>query len=152
MAEEAFTYADPIPVTEGPYAGWKTWGAGNDPYETLTGPYYMQEQADGSVTCAYTPLSQHLNGGGNVHGGSLMTFADFCLFAHAKTWELDHYVTVQFESQFIGAGKPGAVITSKGEVVRQTRSMLFVRGIMEQDRKPVFSYSGILKRVAPRAG
>jgi acyl-coenzyme A thioesterase PaaI-like protein len=150
MAEEAFTYDDPIDVTEGPWAGWRTWGAGNDPYETLTGPYFLREEADGSVTCGYTPEAKNLNGGGNVHGGSLMTFADFCLFAHAKTWTLDHYVTVQFESQFIGAGKPDVAILSTGEVVRQTRSMLFVRGIMTQEGKPVFSYSGILKRVAPR--
>ena len=144
---DAVTDYKPVPVTEGPWAGWYTWGEGADPYEQLTGPYYLREEADQSVLCGFTPERKNLNGGGAVHGGALMTYADFALFAHARTWALGHYVTVQFESQFVGAGVEGVPIYSRGEVVRQTRSMLFVRGVMKQVDRTIFAFSGILKRV-----
>lgn len=138
----------PSLVHEGPMAGWSTWGLGSDPFETLTGPYYMKADGEGGYVCAFLPEAKNANGMGNIHGGALMTFADFALFAHAH----DHMgqgpcVTVQFESQFIGAAKQGVLIESRGEIVRTTRSMLFVRGLMSQEGKPVLAYSGILKRI-----
>lgn len=140
--------SDPVAVHEGPFAGWLTWGQGSDPFETLTGPYYMKPLPEGGHVCAFLPEARNCNGMGNVHGGALMTFADFALFAHARE-ALDGTpcVTLQFESQFVGAARPGALIESRGEIVRATRSIVFVRGAMTQEGKPVFSYSGILKRI-----
>jgi acyl-coenzyme A thioesterase 13 len=148
MSENPLPNNLPQPVTEGPFAGWSTWGLGSDPFETLTGPYYMKAQVGGGYVCAFMPEAKNANGMGNTHGGALMTFADFALFAHAH----DHMnsspcVTVQFESQFIGGAQAGAIIESHGEVVRATRSMIFVRGLMSQGGKPVMAYSGILKRI-----
>jgi acyl-coenzyme A thioesterase 13 len=143
------TYSIPQPITEGPLAGWSTWGNGSDPFETLTGPFYLRalENAAG-YECAFLPEAHHANGMGNIHGGALMTFADFALFSHAY----DHMnnqacVTMQFESQFVGGAKPGSLIKSVGEIVRVTRTMIFVRALMSQADKPVLAYSGILKRI-----
>jgi acyl-coenzyme A thioesterase 13 len=148
MSENPSPMTPLIAVSEGPFAGWSTWGQDSDPFEALTGPYFMRTLADGGYACGFMPEARHLNGMGAVHGGSLMTFADFALFAHAY----DHMdggpcVTVQFESQFIGAAQPGAMIVSTGEIIRVTRSLIFVRGLMEQQDRPILAYSGILKRV-----
>ena len=40
-------YVGPIEVTEGPFAGWMTWGEGADPYETAIGPFCFKVDADG---------------------------------------------------------------------------------------------------------
>jgi acyl-coenzyme A thioesterase PaaI-like protein len=123
MSENPNPQTQPQAVTEGPYAGWNTWGLGSDPFETLTGPYHMKPDGAGGQLCAFTPGPQNANGMGAVHGGALMTFADFALFAHAHAhMDGTPCVTVQFESQFIGAGRVGTMIVSKGEVVRATRS------------------------------
>lgn len=147
MAENT-SIGQPTPVTEGPFAGWMTWGLGSDPFETLTGPYHMKRLDDGAGwLCGFLPGPQNCNGHGNIHGGALMTFADFCLFAHAHDDLAGPCVTVQFESQFTGGAKPGAIIESRGEVTRSTRSLVFVRGLMSQEGRPVLAYSGLLKRI-----
>ncbi len=142
------TPSKPQPVTDGPFAGWQTWGNGSDPFETLTGPFYMRALPVGGYECAFMPETHHANGMGNIHGGSLMTFADFALFAHAHDSMSAHpCVTMQFESQFVGGATVGTMIESKGEIVRETRTMIFIRGLISQAGKPVLAYSAILKRI-----
>ena len=42
-------YVGPIEVTEGPFAGWMTWGEGADPYETAIGPFCFKVDASGAA-------------------------------------------------------------------------------------------------------
>jgi acyl-coenzyme A thioesterase PaaI-like protein len=142
------TPSKPQPVTEGPFAGWQTWGNGSDPFETLTGPFYMKPKEGGGYACAFMPQAHHANGMGNIHGGALMTFADFALFAHAHDLMTGHpCVTMQFESQFVGGAVPGTLIQSEGQIIRTTRTMIFLRGLLTQNDEPVLAFSAILKRV-----
>lgn len=146
MSETA--YGVPQPVTEGPFAGWMTWGLGTDPFETANGPFYLRREADGSMTGGFLPETRHLNAGGMIHGGALMTFADFALFAHAlDALDQQQGVTVAFNGEFVGAGAAGAIVTSTGEVVRATRSLIFVRGLLRQNDAVIFAYTGIIKKL-----
>jgi acyl-coenzyme A thioesterase PaaI-like protein len=142
------TYAKPALVTDGDFAGWLTWGNGSDPFETMTGPFYMRPQPQGGYECAFMAVAHHANGMGNIHGGALMTFADFALFAHAHDQvSTNPCVTMQFESQFVGGAKVGHLLQSHGEIIRETRTMIFMRGLISQAGKPILAYSAILKRV-----
>lgn len=142
------TPSKPQAVTEGPFAGWLTWGNGSDPFETLAGPFYMRARSEGGYECAFMPEVHHANGMGNIHGGALMTFADFALFAHAHDHMNDQpCVTMQFESQFVGGAVASKMIESHGEIVRATRTMIFMRGLLTQADKPILAYSAILKRI-----
>ena len=77
-----------------------------------------------------------------------MTFADFALFAHCHDYmNAQPCVTMQFESQFVGGAKAGLLIESTADIVRATRTMLFIRGVLTQENKPVLAYSAILKRI-----
>ncbi|MCX7357115.1 MAG: PaaI family thioesterase [Alphaproteobacteria bacterium] len=144
------TWSGGVTLTEGPYAGWTTWSRGGDPYETLIGPFYFRWE-DGGARCVFEPQAHHLNGGGAIHGGCMMSFADFSLFAIAhNVLAGGHAVTLTFNSEFVGAGAPGVLVESRGEVVRDTRSVVFVRGIMTQAERPLLSYSGTLKKIARR--
>jgi len=108
----------------------------------------MKHQPEGGYICAFMPEERHCNGMGNIHGGCLMTFADFALFAHCHDYMNEQpCVTMQFESQFVGGAKAGILIESQGEIVRATRTMLFIRGVLSQENKPVLAYSAILKRI-----
>ncbi len=71
-----------IVVKEGEWAGWTKFTA--DPFEEHSGPFYHRRGGEGSIFCAMRVSDKQLNGGGFIHGGALMTFADFCLFAIAQ--------------------------------------------------------------------
>ncbi len=100
------------------------------------------------MVCAFQPRREHLNGGGAVHGGALMGFADFSLFAIAYNALADvKAVTLTFNCEFLSAGGPGPRIEARGEVLRQTGSLLFVRGIVTQAKRPLLAFSGTLKKI-----
>lgn len=137
-------------VTEGRFAGWTTWSLGSDPYETAIGPFYFRVE-NGRARCAFQPRREHLNGGGTIHGGALMSFADFALFAIAHNALAGaHAVTLTCNSEFIGAGSLDGVVEAGGEVIRDTRSVTFVRGLVTQGSRPLLSFSGTLKKISRR--
>ena len=142
-------YSGPILLTEGPFAGWNTWGHGADPYETAIGPFCFKEEGD-RARSAFQPRREHLNGGGKIHGGALMSFADFSLFSIAhKALKGAHAVTLTCNCEFLSAGDLSAVIEAEGEMLRETRSLIFVRGLITQASRPLLAFSGTLKKIVP---
>jgi len=140
--------AGPYTVTDGPFAGWLTWSRGADPFETHVGPFYFRKHTSGEIEAVFTPETHHCNGGGMIHGGMLMTFADFCLFAIAfDALGDDRALTVSCNSEFLGAAKPGTLIRGSGQVTRAAKSLIFVQGTLAQEGAPVLAFSGILKKL-----
>jgi len=151
MNDVAEPYGKPIVLSEGPFAGWTTWGAGADPFETHIGPLCFKMEPDGRVRTGFEPKRHHLNGGAALHGGALMSFADFSLFAIAhNVLQGAHAVTLSFNSEFISAGGLTDIIEGQGEVLRDTRSVIFVRGLITQASRPLLAFSGTLKKINPR--
>lgn len=147
MSADGATPTGPTVITEGPFAGWTTWSNGADPFESTIGPFFFRA-TDGRAQCAFEAKPHHLNGGGAVHGGALMSFADFALFAiaHNALREVKA-VTLTCNSEFIGAGGLDAWIEAEGEVLRDTRSLVFVRGLITQASRPLLAFSGTLKKI-----
>lgn len=136
-------------ISEGEWAGWKSWST--DPFENQSGPFYFREEADGTVRCGFRAEHRHMNGGGFMHGGCMLTFADFCLFAIAhKELEGGHSVTVSLGGEFLGPAHVGDLIECTGEVTKAGKSMVFVRGLIRTGDSPMMSFSGVVKRVARR--
>jgi uncharacterized protein (TIGR00369 family) len=144
----------PQKIAEGEWAGWWTW-TGSDAFEDHTGPFYFREDAEGKVRCAFRAQKQHMNGGGAMHGGAMLTFADFALFAIGhSTWRKagvsDHHVTVSLNGDFVGPAYVGDLVEATGEVVRAGGSLSFIRGLIETGGKPMMAFSGVVKRVKRR--
>ena len=141
----------PVLLKEGRFAGWSTWSAGGDPYETAIGPFCFR--LDGArVRCAFEPRREHLNGGGAIHGGALMSFADFALFCIAhKELAGDRAVTLTCNSEFLKAGALGDLVEAEGQVLRATRTLIFVRGLLTQSSQPLLAFSGTLKKIEMRS-
>ncbi|MFU8817408.1 MAG: PaaI family thioesterase [Pseudomonadales bacterium] len=119
---------------------------GTDPAEDLIGPFYLRRDA-GDFAARLQVQQRHCNSMGNVHGGVLMTFADFALCAQARFGtDDDHIVTVSLNADFIDSAPADAWLQSRGEVVRRTRSLAFVQGQILHEGRPVLAYSGIGKR------
>jgi uncharacterized protein (TIGR00369 family) len=150
-AEGAADVTEPTIIQDGPFAGWTTWSNGADPYETVVGPFCFRVE-DGHARCAFQPRAQHLNGGGTIHGGLLMSFADFALFAIAhNALRGDRAVTLTCNSEFVSAGNLSGIVEARGEVLRETRSLVFVRGLVTQADRTLLAFSGTLKKIAPAA-
>ena len=83
-----------------------------------------------------------------VHGGCILTFADHSLFTIALS-QLGHdrTVTVSLTGEFAGSAHGGDLIESSGEVVKMGGSLIFLRGIIETQRRPIMNFSGILKKI-----
>ncbi len=133
--------------------GYRKW-EGFDPFEEYTGPYFFQDMGDGRYRCAFEARDHNCNAGGALHGGSLMTFADFSLFIFAKPALQDiSAVTISFSSEFVGAGFAGDLIEAEGEMVRSTGSLVFSRGTIftrregETDPAVLLTFSGVLKKI-----
>ena len=136
-------------ATEGEFAGWSTWS--RDSFESNNGPFWHRIGDDGGIRCAFRVDKKHINGSGAVHGGCLMAFADYCLFAIGNKVLAGRGVTLSFTSEFIDAAKEGELIEGHGEVVRAGRSILFLRGMLTSAGRPLLTFSGTIKRInAPR--
>lgn len=136
-------------VTEGEWKDWIQWRG--DPFEDHNGPFYYRHEDDGAVRCAFVAEKRHMNGGGFMHGGAIMTFADYCLFVIARDDLQDsRSVTAQFNGDFVGAVPVGSLVECRGEVVKAARSMVFVRGLITTGGEPVMNFSAIIKKTKPR--
>ncbi|WP_076858673.1 PaaI family thioesterase [Bradyrhizobium mercantei] len=148
--ETAFNRRPDLHVeTEGEFAGWRAWTRDN--FESHSGPFYHRMDENGRISCAFRVAKKHLNGGGNVHGGCFMTFADYCLFALAGSVLQGPGVTVSFASEFLDAAREGDLIECSGEVTRAGMSLIFVRGMLTSAKRPLFTFSGTIKRVKRKA-
>ncbi|MFO1236020.1 MAG: PaaI family thioesterase [Alphaproteobacteria bacterium] len=95
---------------------------------------------------AFVPGPQHLNGGGALHGGFLMTIADNVLgtTVHEAT---DGRIasTVTLNTDFLAGGTAGAPVLATAAITRKTRSLIFVAGELTQGDRVLMTASGIWK-------
>ena len=137
-------------VTEGEWAGWKRRERG-DSFEGLTGPFYWRTDSPGGLRMAFRAEPRHMNGGGFMHGGCTMTFADFCLFSIARPALKGRYgVTATLNGEFTGSVYAGDLVEGTGEIVKAGGSLVFVRGLLSTSANPVLSFSGVIKIIKPR--
>jgi acyl-coenzyme A thioesterase PaaI-like protein len=97
----------------------------------------------------------HANPNGVVHGGVLMAFADHGLSLFA--WEAAGRApctTIQLNTHFLDAIKPGEFMELRGEVTRRTQGLVFVRGVIgardTEKIRDVGAIDGIWRVLRPR--
>ena len=118
-----------------------------DPFENEAGPFYWRLLDDGSHHFVLRTEAHHANSHEVIHGGLMMTMADLTMAATAKEKPDDAYVTVAFNSEFVAAGYAGDLVEARGELVRRTGSMAFVRGHISVGETILFVCSAVMKRI-----
>ena len=99
--------------TEGEFKGWQNWPQESFEYETV-GPFYFKK-IDGEYVSRFRAAQKHMNAGGVMHGGCLMSFADFALFAIASDHIDENYgATIAFNCEFISGPVVGALMEARG--------------------------------------
>ena len=99
-----------------------------DPFENIAGPFYWRRLEDGSDHVVLKADERHCNRQGVVHGGLLMTMVDLAFAITAKQHPDQRLVTISLSSEFVASGRIGALLETKCEIVRRTRSLCFMRG------------------------
>ncbi len=121
-----------------------------DTFSARMGPLYFRDYAEKEPGVGFISEARHLNAGGIVHGGALLTLADMSL------WDICRRaigpfraVTVTVNAEFIGPGPIGRFIVATGEPTKIGRTLLFARGLVTCEGAPLLSFSGTLKRLSP---
>ncbi len=117
------------------HPGWMTWELRDSSrFNSLFGPFLLRVE-DGLARVRMTPAHIHSNLSGRMHGGALLGFIDIALFAASRGFgliEAGTAVTVDLSSQFLGAASVGEPIEARVELLRETRRLLFLRGLIVQ--------------------
>ena len=99
------------------------------------------------------PERRHENLQGIIHGAVTLSLIDIALFTTMHTigsGNAGPSVTLELSTQFVGAGRPDRPLDAVTEIVRETGSLVFVRGTVEQEKAVVASFSGIVRKMRPR--
>jgi uncharacterized protein (TIGR00369 family) len=116
-----------------------------DPFENRAGPFFWARLPDGTHSFAMTAAERHCNSQGLVHGGLLMTMIDLTLVITAKSAPDEQLVTVSLNSEFMSSAREGDLIEARGELLRRTRSLAFVRGRISCGDRMLVAASAVLK-------
>src|SRR5271169_706892 len=121
-------------------AGWERVKAHN--FGELVGPIWRR----GDPLFGFVAGEKHGNHIGIVHGGMLATFADqsMGMTAQRATGNKPH-ATIELNMQYIGAVKSGEFVESHCEIVRITRSIIFMRSTLMVGDRVVAISSGVWK-------
>ena len=88
----------------------------------------------------------HLNTGGIAHGGYLATIADAGMGTAAHMIASGkRCVTINLEIKFLSAGKLGDDLTGKVQILKKTKTLIFVNCIISNSKEILSSASGTWK-------
>jgi uncharacterized protein (TIGR00369 family) len=106
----------------------------------------LERLEEGRRIFAFMADARHVNDRGVVHGGMLVTFADQA-FGELVLDSVDRRqcATVQLNTHFIAAVQIGDLVEARSEIVRGTRSLVFIRGFLTVGERTVAAIDGIWK-------
>lgn len=110
-------------------------------------------RAEGSDHCRTRlhPMATHHNSAGNIHGGIILGLIDESLFAAIcllRGIPVTDAVTLDVQAQFIGVGDASRPLDSVAELLRETRRLVFLRGLVVQDDDLVASFTATVRKAS----
>ncbi len=109
-------------------------------------------RAEGPSTARFRIQPQvplHTNSAGNVHGAITLALIDVSLFGALYVLgglDAGRSVTLDLQNQFIGAGDASRPLDSVVELLRETRRLAFLRGLVVQDDDIVASFTATIRK------
>lgn len=112
------------------------------------GPLYVKT-LDRTVALGFRVEPRHCNMMGICHGGMIATFCDMLLpiAAHALSAELARRFlpTISLQVDYLGPSKLGAWVQGEAQLLRRTRALVFMQGLVTADGEPAARVSGVFK-------
>ena len=123
--------------------GWTVRPGKN--FNTFVGPFYEPEGGD-TMRCGFVTDERHGNKRGVTHGGMIATSFDVALGNAAwSAAEGKRCATIQLTIQYVGALQLHEFAAVTVEVVRATRSLVFLRGVMVANGRTIATADGVWK-------
>ena len=127
-------------------------------YITVNGPLYTRRSGveavagggdGGDMQMGFRVEPRHCNPMGNLHGGMMATFCDMLLPMSAMVLDknLDgHFLpTINLQIDYLGPAPLGSWVQGDAQILRTTRSLVFMQGLVQADGAPAARVSGIFK-------
>jgi acyl-coenzyme A thioesterase PaaI-like protein len=133
------------------HPGWWTWDLPDgDRYNATIGKLLVRPEGEGRARCRIFPGKLQSNLGEVAHGGAVLTFIDMALFAggYAAGGAIGPAVTQDLSCHFLSAAKLGVPLDCAVEVLRESKRMVSLRGIVEQEGEIVASWTGTLRKLS----
>jgi uncharacterized protein (TIGR00369 family) len=114
----------------------------------VNGPLYARRNEVG-FQLGFRVEARHCNPMGICHGGMMATFCDMLLpiSAHVMSKELaERFLpTINLQIDYLAASSLGAWVQGEAQLLRATRSLVFMQGLVQADGVSVARVSGIFK-------
>jgi uncharacterized protein (TIGR00369 family) len=135
--------------------GWLTWTLLDESRFNgqILGKMIVRLDPDGKARTRMFPEHRHTNLMDNLHGGVTLSLIDVALFSSSRMYGLidaGTAVTLDLSVQFIGAGRPRVPLDAVTELLKETRRLLFLRGVVEQEGEMVAAFSGTIRKPTAR--
>jgi uncharacterized protein (TIGR00369 family) len=146
--------ASPPPATEPAFdipPGFRPRSFGGG-FIGVNGPLYVKKLETG-IQLGFRVEARHCNPMGICHGGMMATFCDMLLpiSAHYLSQEIGRRFlpTINLQVDFLGPSAKGAWVQGEAQLLRATRKLVFMQGVVMADGANVARVSGIFKIGAP---
>ena len=114
----------------------------------FNGPLHIKGEG-AEMRLGFRVEPRHTNPLGICHGGMMATFCDMLLpiTVHHKSAEIGRRFlpTINLQLDFLAPAPLGAWVEGEAQVLRVTRSLVFVQGLAAADGVPCVRCSGIFK-------
>ena len=132
-----------VPVPEGFRA--REFGGG---FIAVNGPLYAR-RTEAGFQLGFRVEERHCNPMGICHGGMMATFCDMLLpiSAHVMAKDLAQRFlpTINLQIDYLAASPLGSWVQGEAQLLRATRSLVFMQGLVHADQVAVARVSGIFK-------
>jgi len=112
-------------------------------FQDLIGPIQLAELPGGDMAFALQLDDRHTNANGVCHGGVMMSVADSSMGACAYAQIGTPVATIDFECDFLAAGKIGEMLHGTAKVARKARNIIFMESDLYSGERRVLRASGI---------
>ncbi len=121
----------------------------SSPFGWANGPIFERKIEEG-VERGFRVAARHINAGGALHGGMVMTFADILLATAVHAIATPPLVTLRLTTDFEGPAFEGEWVEGRAEAEPPQDGIIAVRGLMSVGERPVAAVQGLFKEVGRR--
>lgn len=114
------------------------------PFGWENGPIFERETEEG-VERGFRVAPRHINAGGVLHGGMVMTFADILMATAVYRTAGGPFVTIRLTTDFIGPAFEGDWVSGTATAEPPVDGIVAVRGLIEARGKRIASAQGLFK-------
>ena len=131
------------------HPGWWTWEIDEgERFNATIGKLIVRAEGEREARCRIFPGIAQSNLADVTHGGAVLTLIDMAMFAggHLAGADIAYSVTLDLSCQFLSPGRLDQPLDCTVELLRETKRLAFMRGLVVQGEETVASWSGTLRK------